>query len=46
MVGDAAQHIGEPGLRVETVELGGADQGIDRRHPFSAAIGAGEHLMK
>jgi hypothetical protein len=29
MVGDAAQHIGEPGLRVETVELGGADQGLE-----------------
>lgn len=28
MIGDAAEDIDEPGLRVDSVELGGLDQGI------------------
>jgi hypothetical protein len=27
VIGDVAQHVGEPGLRVDVVELGGGDQG-------------------
>src|SRR5208282_1113182 len=27
MIGNAAQHVGEPGLRINTVELGGGDSG-------------------
>ena len=42
VIGDAAQHVGEPGLRVDVVELGGGDQGVDRGGPLAAAIGAGE----
>jgi len=32
VVGDAAQHVGEPGLGVDIVELGGGD----RKHPAKA----------
>ena len=30
-LGDAAEHIGEPGLRIDIVELGGADERVHRR---------------
>src|SRR3954454_7336681 len=42
MVGQSRQHVGEPGLRVDVVELAGLDQGVDRRRPLPAAVGAGE----
>ena len=42
MIGDAAQCICEPGLRVDGVELGGADERIDGRGALAAAVGAGE----
>ena len=42
VVGDAAQDIGEPSLWVDAVELGGADQGVDRRCALAATIGARE----
>jgi hypothetical protein len=32
------QHVGEPGLRVDTVELGGLDQGVDRRRPLATVV--------
>jgi hypothetical protein len=31
MVGDAGEHVGEPGLRVDVVELGRGDQRVYRR---------------
>ena len=40
--GNPGQHVGEPGLRVDAVELGGLDQGVDRRRPLAAAVRAGE----
>ena len=40
--GDAAEHVGEPGLRVDVVELGGADERIHRRRAHAAAVGTGE----
>ena len=36
--------IGEPGLRIDIVELGGADEGVHRGRPHAAAVGAGEQL--
>ena len=45
MVGDVGQHMAEPGLGVNTVELGGADQRVDRGCPFAAAVGAGEQVV-
>lgn len=42
MVGDAAQHIGEPGLGVDAIEFGSGNQGINRGRALAAAIGTGE----
>ena len=41
-LGDAGEDIGEPSLRVDVVELGGADEGVHRRGSLAAAVGAGE----
>jgi hypothetical protein len=38
MVGDPGEDVGEPGLRVDAVELAGLDQGIDRRRPLAATV--------
>ena len=45
MVGDAGEHVGDIVLRVETVELGGLDQGIDYRGAAAAGIGAGKQII-
>jgi len=42
MIGDAAQHIGEPGLGVDAIEFGSGNQGINRGRALAAAIGTGE----
>ena len=42
VIGDAAQHVGEPGLRVDVVELGGRDQGVDGGGTLAATVRAGE----
>ena len=42
MVNDAAQHVGELGLRVDVVELGGADERADGGGALAAAVGIGE----
>ena len=42
MIGDAAQHIGEPGLGIDAVEFCRGDQGVDRGGTLTAAVGAGE----
>jgi hypothetical protein len=42
MLGDARQHIGEPGLRIDVVELGGLNQRQHNCGAFAATIGAGE----
>ena len=42
MIGDAAQDVVKPGLRVDAVELGRGDQRIHRRRALSTAIGTGE----
>jgi len=42
MIGNAAQYVGEPGLRIDTVELGSGDQRVDRRGALAAAVGASE----
>ena len=38
MIGDTGEHVGEPGLRVNVVELGGSDRGVNGGRPFAAAI--------
>jgi hypothetical protein len=42
MIGDAGEYVGEPGLRVDVVELGGGDQRVDRRGALAAAVGTRE----
>jgi hypothetical protein len=42
MIGDAAQHIGEPGLGIDAVELGSGNQRIDCGCVLAAAIGTGQ----
>jgi hypothetical protein len=37
VVGDAGEHVAEPGFRVEAVELGGFDQGVEGRSPTNMA---------
>src|SRR4249920_2623861 len=34
-IGQASEHVGEPGLRVDIVEFGGGDQRVDRSGAFS-----------
>ena len=41
-IGDAGENIGEPGPRVDVVELRGDDEGVHRRGSLTAAVGAGE----
>ena len=42
MLGDAGQHIGKPGQRIDVVELGGDDQAVEDGGAPAAAIGAAE----
>ena len=42
MIGDAAQHVGEPGLWIDAVEFCCGDQGAYRCGPLSATVGTGE----
>ena len=42
VVEELDEGVCEPSLRIDIVELGGADQGVHRRSPHTAAVGAGE----
>lgn len=42
MVGDASQHFGEPGLRINRVQLGGHDEGRDNSCQLGASLRAGK----
>jgi hypothetical protein len=42
MIGDPAEHVGEPSLRVDVGELGRGNQGVYPRGVLAAAVGAGE----
>jgi hypothetical protein len=42
MILQAREHVGEPGLRVDVVEPGGLDQGVDRSSAMTARIGTRE----
>src|SRR6476646_6866679 len=42
MIRQAGQHVGEPSLWIDVVELCGGDEGVDRRRTSAALIGAGE----
>jgi hypothetical protein len=42
VIGDPGEHVGEPGLRGDVVELGRGDQCVHRCGAFAAAVGTGE----
>jgi hypothetical protein len=42
VIRQAGQHVGEPSLRVDTVELGGGDQRVDCSGAPAAFVGASE----
>ena len=42
MAGDAGEDVGEPGLRIDIVELGGADQRVDDGGALTTAIRSAE----
>jgi hypothetical protein len=42
VISDPGQHVGEPGLWIDVVELGSLDQGQHDRGAFAATIGPGE----
>ena len=42
MVGDAGEHVGEPGLRVDIVEPSGLDQRVQDGGSVTTAVGAAE----
>jgi len=42
MLGDALQHVAQPGLGGDAIELGRADQAIHGGRPPAAAVGAGK----
>ena len=44
MIGDAAQHVGQPGLWIDIVELGGDDQAVDRCGPRKRRVGPSRFL--
>ncbi len=45
MIGDAGEYVGDVVLRVEGVELGALNQGIDRRGAAAAGIGTSEQII-
>jgi hypothetical protein len=46
MIGDAGQDVGQPGLRIDVVELGGDDQAVHegRALPIEAVLGLSAQL--
>src|SRR5271170_5245929 len=42
VIRQAGEHVGEPRLRIDIVELGGGDQRVDRSGAPAAFVGAGE----
>ena len=42
MTGDAGEDVGQPGLGIDVVELGGDDEAVHEGGTVAAAIGAGE----
>lgn len=47
MIGDAAQHIGEPSLRIDTIEFRRGDQGVHHGGALAVpqhAVVNGQHI--
>ena len=44
VVGDPAEHVGEPSLRIDAIQLGALDQSVGDRRRLAAAFGADEEI--
>jgi hypothetical protein len=42
MIRQSCQDVGEPGARIDVIELAGFDEGVDSGGALAAAVGAGE----
>ena len=42
MIGDTAQHVGKPSLRIDAVEFCRGDQGVHCSRSLTATVGAGK----
>ena len=42
MIGNARQHVSEPGAWIDIVQFGGDDQRIHRRGPIATTVGTRE----
>jgi hypothetical protein len=42
MIGDPGENVGEPGLRIDVVELGGPDEGVHQGCAVGPALRSGE----
>ena len=45
MIGDTAQHVGKPSLRIDAVEFRRADQGVHCSRSLTATVRAGEQVI-
>src|SRR5258705_6866862 len=45
MRGEACQHVAQPSLGIDVVELGGLDQGVDRGGSLAAVVGSSEEVV-
>jgi hypothetical protein len=45
MIGQAREDVGEPGLRIDVVELGGGNQAVDGGRPSATLVGTGERSI-
>lgn len=45
MFGDASKDLAQVGLGIQAIELGRADQAIERRSSFAAGVGAREEII-
>jgi len=45
VIRDALEHVVQVGEGLDVVELGGADEGVERRGALSAGIGSGEEII-
>jgi hypothetical protein len=44
VIGNPGEHVGEPNLRINIIELGSLDQCVHGRGAFAATLRAGEEL--
>jgi len=45
VIGDAREHVAEVGFRIDAVQLGRADQAVDRGGAVAAGIGSSKQVV-